>query len=1155
MQGLQESVCTAKQKKKEISLEVVEQEKLVFEQETELEALTGEKVVQQKASSSRLPQAMVPPTAIEYENISDTESVRSCGSAVVTSSTSISSLATVTITAPPPAVYEAISDCDSTPKGTPRGTPRHLPCHLEQERQPKEVLLTPSFEIEPISDTEVEDGFPSASSTLEMEIEPVSDAEVQPPKLGQNGAKQGFSALDVASADHRRVTMEHSYCSEWGSKSADSAPGTADSSSSKDGEFVSDQLTPGSATVARTPCIEGISPLEEVNLEQEVCFVEMSEEDNDASNVCRRILPYTPKPSKSTTSQATTSQATTSQATNSQATNSQATNSQAKASSTVPRIGNGGVRKRKSSKPRHLSSSMGVENALDVALQGALSPTISKIFAQQPHKKVRTKKRRAPSSGSGSGSTPLQSPVEPLISSVVTMLSMQSVSNIVAMKGQRPSTLSSSRSGSATFVPSPSPPGGAEGEWPETLDATFHTCEEDLMFTLSEEHPPAYLLPWWQPSFKDTSLPVQVLSVSKRAMLTLKQSIKLAKEMEEMETTASLVPSMGEESATGVKGGLETAPKAVVAKVSSKQPAVKTSASSAMLVKGGTKRDALSSSGSEAKKPVARVQVKQSPTACNAEVKRFIYQTLIQACSEVVIPRKTAAAEVKKLTPELKIPEAKIPATNEAKKPTNEAIKPATEAKKLAVEAKKPAVEAKKPAVEAKKSAVEVKKSAVEAKKPGTEAKKPSNEKAGAYVVVPVSTMLLKQMEDIGQLKNRIAAKSAKNLSPIKPPQPTATNSSSGKALVPAGAKNEVSSSQDTIVIEDDVVDTGGCARTLGLRKVKTASHTQTTVLGPSEPDSSTSVVSVKGMIKKILASKDLSVLKPVTGGERVAMLGSAAWELSPFKIMKTIPTLVPPPVELAEGVVKDIVSQPSTLNASAPTVTLTPPPSSGYQPYSSPLLMFSSYRLNPAFLSAGEGPNAVKPSLGSLTYSTKLDPNKVMCKFELTGVCNDPKCTAQHFRDAVMTREEVVADIVSYAPSLAGCGTQEVEGMELDRPQTVGAIADKLSSFSAKFVEKYGKKMTHEMLYKLAIYEANTERAKTKTRKEYVHFEERPWVRGSSVEAGGGAKKLSEKAGAPQGPVGGGLDLLSVSPDLGVPLTAATLSPKIEDERRYCNT
>ena len=348
--------------------------------------------------------------------------------------------------------------------------------------------------------------------------------------------------------------------------------------------------------------------------------------------------------------------------------------------------------------------------------------------------------------------------------------------------------------------------------------------------------------------------------------------------------------------------------------------------------------------------------------------------------------------------------------------------------------------------------------------------------------------------------------------------------------------------------LNDGLDGADSCARTLGLRVAKEFSPAQLAVLCPqasSEVDGTgTGTGTVKGMIKKILKTKNWSFFESLTN--RPALVGGA-WDLSPFRIMKSIPALAIPEVEIAGGVLAEIASLPSaqdsnptpTTSSSSPSA----PPLSGYQPYASPLQMFGSYQLNPAFFS-GAGS---KPSLGSLTYSTKIDPNKVMCKFELTGTCSDPKCTAQHIRDLAMTREEVVRDIVSYTPTLAGCTTREV-GVAIDEPKTAEGVADKISTYCNMFVSKYGVKLTDQMFYKLAVHETNVERTKTGARKDSVHFGDRPWLQSSGV--GGGVAETGPRKAATER-IGGGVarDLLHVGPGVGVKLSMVTT--KVEDERR----
>ena len=61
---------------------------------------------------------------------------------------------------------------------------------------------------------------------------------------------------------------------------------------------------------------------------------------------------------------------------------------------------------------------------------------------------------------------------------------------------------------------------------------------------------------------------------------------------------------------------------------------------------------------------------------------------------------------------------------------------------------------------------------------------------------------------------------------------------------------------------------------------------------------------------------------------------------------------------------------------------------------------MLWSFRFHPHYLS-------FVPTLGfrSLTYSNGLDPQKILCSYELSGgICNDSHCHCQHFKSIVLS-------------------------------------------------------------------------------------------------------------------------------------------------------
>ena len=187
------------------------------------------------------------------------------------------------------------------------------------------------------------------------------------------------------------------------------------------------------------------------------------------------------------------------------------------------------------------------------------------------------------------------------------------------------------------------------------------------------------------------------------------------------------------------------------------------------------------------------------------------------------------------------------------------------------------------------------------------------------------------------------------------------------------------------------------------------------------------------------------------------------------------------------------------------------------YKPYSSPLLMFQSYRLSPYFRTQAKLP------LSSLTHSNKINPQKIMCKFELLGMCIDPKCPYQHFRDVNLSREELVQDIISYQPTLAGCTESELSVVDESLPELQDAISGKVSGYARSFMQSYGGKITDEELYALTTHKVNQERIKLNpksARKSFVSVEERYWVQERS-----GASRSVQHRQAREGPLLVGMD------------------------------
>ncbi|XP_051886701.1 zinc finger C3H1 domain-containing protein-like isoform X2 [Pristis pectinata] len=83
---------------------------------------------------------------------------------------------------------------------------------------------------------------------------------------------------------------------------------------------------------------------------------------------------------------------------------------------------------------------------------------------------------------------------------------------------------------------------------------------------------------------------------------------------------------------------------------------------------------------------------------------------------------------------------------------------------------------------------------------------------------------------------------------------------------------------------------------------------------------------------------------------------------------------------------------------------------------YSSPLLVFKSYRFSPYFR------NKEKLLISSVSYSNLIDPKQCFCRFDLTGTCNDDDCQWQHMRDCILNQSQLFQDLLSYNLSLIKC-------------------------------------------------------------------------------------------------------------------------------------
>ncbi len=136
------------------------------------------------------------------------------------------------------------------------------------------------------------------------------------------------------------------------------------------------------------------------------------------------------------------------------------------------------------------------------------------------------------------------------------------------------------------------------------------------------------------------------------------------------------------------------------------------------------------------------------------------------------------------------------------------------------------------------------------------------------------------------------------------------------------------------------------------------------------------------------------------------------------------------------------------------------------YIPYSSPLLIFNSYLLNPAYK------KYEKFQLGSITYSNNIDHSQVFCKFELLGMCKDPSCTAQHMRQVIPSNMDIVSKLVAQAPQIALCVSSEHVVSSVKKNQFLRKIStDEISQYSCAVVNRYSSKLSDEEMYRLVAH------------------------------------------------------------------------------------
>lgn len=174
--------------------------------------------------------------------------------------------------------------------------------------------------------------------------------------------------------------------------------------------------------------------------------------------------------------------------------------------------------------------------------------------------------------------------------------------------------------------------------------------------------------------------------------------------------------------------------------------------------------------------------------------------------------------------------------------------------------------------------------------------------------------------------------------------------------------------------------------------------------------------------------------------------------------------------LSVVSGVTNDysrpsVVKLPATL-FDVPSSTSCTTEGGMYTTYSSPLLGFSSYLLNPAYR------QQEKLQLGSVTYSNSLDPSQVLCKFELLGVCKDPTCSAQHIREVTPSNKDVVSNLVTHAPQIAQFVPSKQAVTKTKKSLSVKKVSmECISTYSSSVVDRYSSKLSDEEIYRLIAH------------------------------------------------------------------------------------
>lgn len=149
---------------------------------------------------------------------------------------------------------------------------------------------------------------------------------------------------------------------------------------------------------------------------------------------------------------------------------------------------------------------------------------------------------------------------------------------------------------------------------------------------------------------------------------------------------------------------------------------------------------------------------------------------------------------------------------------------------------------------------------------------------------------------------------------------------------------------------------------------------------------------------------------------------------------------------------------------------------------YTSPLLHFRGYRLNPNFLRLHD------QSLDSQTYSHKVQCRTRLCRYELHGKCNDDRCPWQHQKYYSCTEDEILMDLAAYSPEMLGIHPG-------DQPQQCRAKAERY----VVDLRKKHKGIGIESLCRLVVAEVN--RSLKNAPPFFMAISKRPWSLQQSLQ------------------------------------------------------